>query len=278
MNATVTLPNGREVPSLGLGTWHMGERIGDPVNEALALKRGLDLGATLIDTAEMYARGGAERVVAEAIKGRRQEVFVVSKVLPHNASRQGTVRACENSLQRLGVDMIDLYLLHWPGPHPLNGTVEAFHELKRSGKIKAWGVSNFDTSDMEDLWDVPGGSDCQTNQVLYNLMRRGVEWDLLPWCAKNNVSVMAYSPLEQGRLLNNRKLNSIAKKLNLSAAQVAISWTLRRKGIISIPKASSIKHVEENIEAWGVDLDKIDCDALDEEFKPPVKKGMLDIL
>jgi len=198
--------------------------------------------------------------------------------LPHNASRQGTVRACENSLQRLGVDMIDLYLLHWPGPHPLSDTVEAFHELKRTGKIQAWGVSNFDTSDMEDLWDVPGGADCQTNQVLYNLMRRGVEWDLFPWCAKNNVSVMAYSPLEQGRLLNNRKLNFIAKKLNLSAAQVAISWTLRKKGIISIPKASSIKHVEENIGAWSVDLDKIDCDALDEEFKPPVKKGMLDIL
>ena len=184
MNSTVILPNGRDAPSLGLGTWHMGERIGDPAAEALALKRGLDLGATLIDTAEMYARGGAERVVAEAIKGRREEVFIVSKVLPHNASRHGTIKACENSLQRLGIESIDLYLLHWPGRHPLRDTVEAFHELKNTGKIKAWGVSNFDTSDMEELWSVPGGADCQTNQILYNLMRRGVEWDLFPGVRK----------------------------------------------------------------------------------------------
>ena len=278
MNSTVILPNGREVPSLGLGTWHMGERIGDPTTEALALKRGLDLGATVIDTAEMYARGGAERVVAEAIKGRREEVFIVSKVLPHNASRHGTIIACENSLQRLGIDAIDLYLLHWPGPHPLGDTIEAFHDLKKNGKIKAWGVSNFDTSDMEELWRVPGGADCQTNQILYNLMRRGVEWDLLPWCYKNGVSVMAYSPLEQGRLLNNKKLNSLAKQRNLSPAQIAIAWTLCKKGVMSIPKASSIRHVEENIAAWSIKLEKSDLDLLNEEFKPPLKKGMLDIL
>ena len=278
MRATVTLPAGETVPAMGLGTWHMGERIGDPVAEAAALQRGLDLGAKLIDTAEMYARGGAERVVAEAIKTRKDEVFIVSKVLPHNASRAGTIAACEKSLQRMDIDTIDLYLLHWPGPHPLNDTVAAFQELKQAGKIRHWGVSNFDTEDMKELWSIPGGIDCQTNQVLYNLMRRGVEWDLLPWCLQNKVSVMAYSPLEQGRLLKNKRLQQLSSRLGLTTSQISIAWTLRKEGIISIPKASSLAHVEENIAAWDIALSQETIEHLDAEFSPPTTKGSLDIL
>ncbi len=278
MRSTVTLAGGEVVPAMGLGTWHMGERIGDPNAEAIALQRGIDLGATLIDTAEMYARGGAERVVAKAVKGRRDEVFIVSKVVPHNASRTGTIRACENSLSRLNIETIDLYLLHWPGPHPIRDTVAAFEELKKTGKIKYWGVSNFDTDDMNDLWKVPGGTECQTNQILYNLMRRGVEWDLLPWCSEHGVSVMAYSPLEQGRLLSNKRLRELSKQTGLSPSQLAIAWTLRKKDIISIPKASSLAHVEENVDAWDKILTQDIQLELDKEFHPPEKKGTLDIL
>ncbi|MBH66878.1 MAG: oxidoreductase [Rhodospirillaceae bacterium] len=278
MRSTVTLAGGEVVPAMGLGTWHMGERIGDPNAEAIALQRGIDLGATLIDTAEMYARGGAERVVAKAVKGRRDEVFIVSKVVPHNASRTGTIRACENSLSRLNIETIDLYLLHWPGPHPIRDTVAAFEELKKTGKIKYWGVSNFNTDDMNDLWKVPGGTECQTNQILYNLMRRGVEWDLLPWCSEHGVSVMAYSPLEQGRLLSNKRLRELSKQTGLSPSQLAIAWTLRKKDIISIPKASSLAHVEENVDAWDKILTQDIQLELDKEFHPPEKKGTLDIL
>ena len=278
MRATVTLPSGEIVPAMGLGTWHMGERIGDPAAEAVALQRGLDRGAALIDTAEMYARGGAERVVGQAIKTRRDEVFVVSKVLPHNASRLGTISACEKSLQRMGIDTIDLYLLHWPGPHPLVDTVAAFQELRQGGKIRHWGVSNFDTENMRELWEIPGGSDCQTNQVLYNLMRRGVEWDLLPWCAQNKVSVMAYSPLEQGRLLKNKRLQQIAMEAGLTASQISIAWTLRKQYIISIPKATSLAHVEENVAAWDISLSQEIIEYLDREFRPPARKESLDIL
>ena len=206
MGKLVTLPSGESVPSMGLGTWHMGERIGNPKTEVDALIRGLDLGATLIDTAEMYARGGAERVVGNAIKGRRDNVFIVSKIVPHNASFDGTIRACENSLQRMEIESIDLYLLHWPGNHPLESTVSAFEQLKTDGKIKHWGVSNFDTSDMQELYGIPEGKNCQINQVLYNLSRRGIEWDLLPWCRSMGLPIMAYSPIEQGRLLENKKL------------------------------------------------------------------------
>ena len=278
MGKLVTLPSGESVPSMGLGTWHMGERIGNPKTEVDALVRGLDLGAKLIDTAEMYARGGAERVVGSAIKGRRDEVFIVSKILPHNASFDGTIRACENSLQRMEIESIDLYLLHWPGNHPLESTVSAFEQLKTDGKIKHWGVSNFDTSDMQELYGIPDGKNCQINQVLYNLSRRGIEWDLLPWCRSMGLPIMAYSPIEQGRLLENKKLKALANEIDVSAAQLSIAWSIRKNDIITIPKASNLQHVSQNIEAWTIKLESTILDELDKLFEPPVRKKGLDIL
>ena len=278
MGKLVTLPSGESVPSMGLGTWHMGERIGNPKTEVDALSRGLDLGATLIDTAEMYARGGAERVVGSAIKGRRSDVFIVSKVLPHNASFDGTIRACENSLQRMEIESIDLYLLHWPGNHPLESTISAFEQLKTDGKIKHWGVSNFDTSDMQELYGIPEGKNCQINQVLYNLSRRGIEWDLLPWCRSKGLPIMAYSPIEQGRLLENKKLKALANEIGVSAAQLSIAWSIRKNDIITIPKASNLEHVSQNIDAWTIKLESTVLDELDKLFEPPVRKKGLDIL
>ena len=278
MGNLVTLPSGENVPSMGLGTWHMGERIGNPKTEVDALIRGLDLGATLIDTAEMYARGGAERVVGSAIKGRRDDVFIVSKILPHNASFDGTIRACENSLQRMEIERIDLYLLHWPGNHPLEITVSAFEQLKTDGKIKHWGVSNFDTSDMQELYGIPEGKNCQINQVLYNLSRRGIEWDLLPWCRSMGLPIMAYSPIEQGRLLENKKLIALASEIGVSAAQLSIAWSIRKNDIITIPKASNLEHVSQNIDAWTIKLESAILDELDKLFEPPVRKKGLDIL
>ena len=278
MGKLVTLPSGESVPSMGLGTWHMGERIGNPKTEVDALIRGLDLGATLIDTAEMYARGGAERVVGSAIKGRRDDVFIVSKVLPHNASFDGTIRACENSLQRMEIECIDLYLLHWPGNHPLESTLSAFEQLKTDGKIKHWGVSNFDTSDMQELYGIPEGKNCQINQVLYNLSRRGIEWDLLPWCRSKGLPIMAYSPIEQGRLLENKKLKALAGEIGVSAAQLSIAWSIRKNDIITIPKASNLEHVSQNIDAWTMKLESAVLDELDKLFEPPVRKKGLDIL
>lgn len=278
MGNRVTLPSGESVPSMGLGTWHMGERIGNPKTEVDALVRGLDLGAALIDTAEMYARGGAERVVGSAIKGRRDEVFIVSKILPHNASFDGTIRACENSLQRMEIESIDLYLLHWPGNHPLEYTVSAFEQLKTDGKIRHWGVSNFDTSDMQELYGIPEGKNCQINQVLYNLSRRGIEWDLLPWCRSMGLPIMAYSPIEQGRLLENKKLKALASEIGVSAAQLSIAWSIRNNDIITIPKASNLEHVSQNIEAWTIKLEIAILDELDKLFKPPVRKKGLDVL
>ena len=278
MGKLVTLPSGESVPSMGLGTWHMGERIGNPKTEVDALVRGLDLGATLIDTAEMYARGGAERVVGSAIKGRRDNVFIVSKIVPHNASFDGTMRACENSLQRMEIESIDLYLLHWPGNHPLESTVSAFEQLKTDGKIKHWGVSNFDTSDMQELYGIPEGKNCQINQVLYNLSRRGIEWDLLPWCRSMGLPIMAYSPIEQGRLLENKKLKALASEIGVSAAQLSIAWSIRKNDIITIPKASNLEHVSQNIDAWTIKLESAILDELDKLFEPPVRKRGLDIL
>ena len=278
MGNRVTLPSGESIPSMGLGTWHMGERIGNPKTEVDALVRGLDLGAALIDTAEMYARGGAERVVGSAIKGRRDDVFIVSKILPHNASFDGTIRACENSLQRMEIESIDLYLLHWPGNHPLEYTVSAFEQLKTDGKIKHWGVSNFDTSDMQELYGIPEGKNCQINQVLYNLSRRGIEWDLLPWCRSKGLPIMAYSPIEQGRLLENKKLKALASEIGVSAAQLSIAWSIRNNDIITIPKASNLEHVSQNIEAWTIKLESAILDELDKLFEPPVRKKGLDIL
>ena len=278
MGKLVTLPSGESVPSMGLGTWHMGERIGNPKTEVDALSRGLDLGATLIDTAEMYAGGGAERVVGSAIKGRRDDVFIVSKVLPHNASFDGTIRACENSLQRMEIESIDLYLLHWPGNHPLESTISAFEQLKTDGKIKHWGVSNFDTSDMQELYGIPEGKNCQINQVLYNLSRRDIEWDLLPWCRSKGLPIMAYSPIEQGRLLENKKLKALAGEIGVSAAQLSIAWSIRKNDIITIPKASNLEHVSQNIDAWTIKLESTVLDELDRLFEPPVRKKGLDIL
>ena len=278
MGNRVTLPSGESIPSMGLGTWHMGERIGNPKTEVDALVRGLDLGAALIDTAEMYARGGAERVVGSAIKGRRDEVFIVSKILPHNASFDGTIRACENSLQRMEIESIDLYLLHWPGNHPLEDTVSAFEQLKTDGKIRHWGVSNFDTSDMQELYGIPEGKNCQINQVLYNLSRRGIEWDLLPWCRSMGLPIMAYSPIEQGRLLENKKLKALASEIGVSAAQLSIAWSIRNNDIITIPKASNLEHVSQNIDAWTIKLESAILDELDKLFEPPVKKKGLDVL
>lgn len=278
MGNRVTLPSGESIPSMGLGTWHMGERIGNPKTEVDALVRGLDLGAALIDTAEMYARGGAERVVGSAIKGRRDDVFIVSKILPHNASFDGTIRACENSLQRMEIESIDLYLLHWPGNHPLEYTVSAFEQLKTDGKIRHWGVSNFDTSDMQELYGIPEGKNCQINQVLYNLSRRGIEWDLLPWCRSMGLPIMAYSPIEQGRLLENKKLKALASEIGVSAAQLSIAWSIRNNDIITIPKASNLEHVSQNIEAWTIKLEIAILDELDKLFEPPVRKKGLDVL
>lgn len=275
---TITLPAGETVPAMGLGTWHMGERIGDPATEARALSHGLDLGISVIDTAEMYGRGGAERVVARAIEGRREEVFIISKVLPHNASAKGTIEACEKSLQRMEVECIDLYLLHWPGRHPLADTVAAFQRLQCDGKIRYWGVSNFDTDDMAALWRIPGGDQCQINQILYNLSNRGVEWDLLPWCRNQAMPIMAYSPLDQGRLSSNAKLAEIAARHDATPSQIALAWTMRDEGVMTIPKASVLAHVDQNRAAWELVLEPEDLADLNIAFSPPNAKRSLSIL
>jgi diketogulonate reductase-like aldo/keto reductase len=274
---TVTLPTGEAVPALGLGTWYMGDRGSDHKAEADALRLGLDLGMTLIDSAEMYASGGAERVVGDALTGRRDDAFVVSKVLPHNASRRGTVTACEQSLGRMGIETIDLYLLHWPGAYPLEDTIAAFEELRQAGKIRHWGVSNFDTDEMEDLI-AAGGEGCATDQILYNLSRRGPEFDLLPWCAERRMPVMAYSPLEQGRLAGDRTVARIAARYRISPMQVALAWVLRRAGVIAIPKASNPAHVRENRAALDLRLTEQDLAELDGAFPPPRRKQGLEIL
>jgi diketogulonate reductase-like aldo/keto reductase len=274
---TVTLPSGTSVPALGLGTWKMGEDRRQTDREIAALRRGLDLGLTLIDTAEMYAEGGAELVAGEAIAGRRDDVFLVSKVYPHNASHRGVIEACERSLRRLKTDRIDLYLLHWRGPHRLEETVAGFEELQAAGKIGAWGVSNFDVDDMEELMDVPGGKNCAANQVLYNLSRRGVEHDLLPWCQKREIPIMAYSPIEQGRIVRNAELIRIAKANQATPAQVALAFLLKR-GVIAIPKSSSPERVEENAGATGLEISDADWASLDAAFPAPKSKRPLEML
>ena len=265
----VRLNGGETVPALGLGTWGMGETKARAADETVALRLGLDLGLTLIDTAEMYGEGGAERVVGAAIAGRRDEIFVVSKVYPHNATRKGLAAACERSLRRLGTDRIDLYLLHWRGDVPLHETVEALAALKRSGKIRHYGVSNFDLADMEELWALPGGNACATNQVLYNLGRRGADWALLPWQRRHGVPVMAYSPIEQGRLLARRPLAALAKRRNATPAQIALAWLLRQSDVIVIPKASRPAHLRENVAALDLTLTPDDVAELDAAFPPP---------
>lgn len=274
----VTFPGGRQVPALGLGTWHMGESPAAKAEEVASLRTGLDLGMTLIDTAEMYADGGAETVVGEAVSGRRDEVFIVSKVLPYNASRAGTVAACEASLKRLGTDRIDLYLLHWRGRHPLAETVEAFETLKAQGKIGAWGVSNFDMDDMHELLAVAEPARPATNQVLYNLARRGIEFDLLRWSQVQGIAVMAYSPLDEGRLLGHPALAEIAATHRATPAQIALAFLLRRQGVIAIPKSGSPERVRENHRAAEIRLDAEDLAALDKAFPPPDRKRPLEMI
>lgn len=275
---TVTLPSGIAVPALGQGTWNMGENASRARDEITSLKTGLDLGMTLIDTAEMYAEGGSEEVVGKATEGRRDEVFLVSKVYPNNASRNGAVEACERSLKRLNTDRIDLYLLHWRGNHPLAETVEAFESLKTAGKIEAWGVSNFDVADMNELLAVPNGGNVAANQVLYNLARRGIEYDLLPWCQERSIPIMAYSPIEQGRLLNNPDLIHIAKTYQATPAQIALAFLLERDGVIPIPKSSDPRRIEENRDSVALDISDEDWTLLDAAFPPPSRKKSLDML
>ncbi|MCQ3941718.1 MAG: aldo/keto reductase [Alphaproteobacteria bacterium] len=274
----VALPSGENVPVLGQGTWFMGERSAHAADEAAALRLGLDLGMTLIDTAEMYADGGAEEVVADAIAGRRDDVFLVGKVLPENASRRGTIAACERSLRRLGTDHIDLYLLHWSGSHPFADTVAAFRQLQKDGKIRHWGVSNLDIDEMEEIVALPEGGACATDQVLYNLTRRGIEFDLLPWCRKRRMPVMAYSPIEQGRMLGHPALKAVGARHDATPTQVALAWLLRQDGLIVIPKAADPRHVRENRAALSVALTPEDLSVLDKAFPPPARKRPLEIL
>ncbi len=275
---SVILPSGETVPALGQGTWFMGERRERRAAEIAALRHGLELGLTLIDTAEMYADGGAEAVVGEAIAGHRDDAFVVSKVYPHNASHQGVVAACARSLERLGTDRIDLYLLHWRGSYPLAETVEGFERLRKSGEIRHWGVSNLDTGDLEELWRVPHGPSCAVNQILYNVTRRGAEWDLLPWCGEHGVPVMAYSPIEQGRLPAGGALDRIASRHGVDRFSVALAWVLARPGVIAIPKAATLAHVTANCRAADLVLTAEDLSELDRDFPPPTRKRPLELL
>ena len=272
----VRLPNGITMPTLGQGTWFMGESSSAKKEEIAALQHGIDLGMTLIDTAEMYASGGAEKVTGEAIAGRRDKIFLVSKVLPGNASRKGTVAAVERSLQRLKTDYLDLYLLHWGGSYPLSETFKAMEQLVDAGKIRAYGVSNFDLDDMEEAAQYDNGNIC-VNQVLYNLASRGIEWDLLPWQKKRNIPVMAYAPLYQTRLLKSSGLKRVAEKLSITPAQLALAWLLHQ-GTVPIPKSSSLRRVEENRKAWDITLDQSVLDELDAIFPPPDHKMPLDVL
>jgi len=275
---TTRLPSGEVIPSLGQGTWGMAEDPRCRKDEVAALRLGFDLGMTLVDTAQMYADGGAEALVGEAIAGRRDELFLVSKVLPENATRAGTFAACEQSLRRLRTDRLDLYLLHWRGNVPLEETLEAFAALIDAGKIRYWGVSNFDVVDMIELWKLDGGANVATDQVLYNLTRRGIEYDLMPWCRNRNIPIMAYSPIEQGRLLDDRELRHVAARHNATPAQVALAWVLRQDGVVAIPKAANIAHVREDYAALELHLTGEYLTALDRAFPAPTEAMPLAML
>ncbi len=275
---TVILPSAETVPALGQGTWMMGERAGRRAEEIEALRAGVDLGLTLIDTAEMYGSGAAERLIAEALGDRRGDLFIVDKVMPQNASRRGAVAACEASLRRLGTDRIDLYLLHWRGSVPLADTLAAFDDLLEAGKIRHWGVSNFDVSDMEELAAIESAAPPAVNQVLYNLTRRGIEYSLIPWCESRRIPIMAYSPVEQGRLLKHKGLMQMAERLGATPAQVALAWVLRLPSTIAIPKAASAGHVRQNHAALHVQLAPADLEELDRLFPPPRRATPLEML
>jgi diketogulonate reductase-like aldo/keto reductase len=274
----VTLRNGERVPALGQGTWHMGDDRRRAAEEAAALTLGIDLGMTLIDTAEMYGSGGAEEVVAEAAKGQRDRLFIVSKVLPYNASQKGVVEACERSLRRLKTDRIDLYLLHWRGSVPLAETLAGFVRLQRDGKIRHHGVSNFDLDDMQEWVGLAGGEDVAANQILYNLSSRGPEWELIPWCRERRIAIMAYTPLGQGRMLQHKALAEIAARHGATAAQVALAWLLSKEGTMVIPKATRPEHVRENRGALDLRLAADDLAALDRAFASPKGRTALGML
>ena len=278
MMRTVRLPAGDEVAALGQGTWRMGERRAGRKDEVAAIRHGIACGMTLIDTAEMYGSGGAERVVGEAIRGQRDAVYLVSKVLPSNAGRKAMKRACEKSLKCLGTDYLDLYLLHWRGGVSLDETVEGFRALQEAGKIRRFGVSNFDTDDMEQMWETPGGQGCQTDQILYNLSRRWPEASLMEWSRRHGQPLMIYSPLEQGRLPEDGPLGAIAAARGVTPMQVALAWTLRHKDIFVVPKASRIAHVDENLGALDIALTDDELAALDRAFPPPDGGAPLEIL
>ena len=275
---TTQFPSGENLPVLGQGTWHMGEDADRRASEIAALRLGLDLGMNVIDTAELYGSGASEQLIAEAIAGRRDEAFLVSKVLPHHATRRGTIHACESSLKRLNTDHLDLYLLHWRGKVPLNDTVEAFEQLVKSGKIRRWGVSNFDVADMEELFSLKSRLICAANQVLYNLAHRGIELDLFPWSRERKIPIIAYSPIEQGMLLDNYELIRLARRHKATVAQIMLAWVLRQDGIIAIPKAGNPQHVQQNREALDIQLTKEDLALLDELFPLPKSKVPLEMI
>lgn len=279
----VVFDGGVVLPAIGQGTWYMGENPGHRRAEVSALRAGVDLGLTLIDTAEMYADGGAEEVVGEALNDLRERVFLVSKVYPWNAGGQKAIAACEASLRRLKTDYLDLYLLHWSGNFTFAETVEAMETLIAQGKIRRWGVSNLDVDDMQALWQVPGGRQCATNQVLYHLASRGIEYDLLPWCQQHQLPVMAYSPLAQaGRLrsglLNHPVVNEIAHAHSASAAQILLAWVISHQGVMAIPKAASVEHVQQNAAALSITLSAQELAALDKAYPAPKGKTALDMV
>lgn len=274
----VVLPSGERVPAFGMGTWHMGDQSETRVEETATLRLGIDLGARLVDTAEMYGDGRSEELVGKAIAGRRDEVFLVTKVLPSNASRRGTVHACEASLKRLRTDHVDLYLLHWHGSVPFAETLEAFAELQRTGKIRYYGVSNLDLNEMKEFWSTPGGHEVQTNQLLHNLSRRNIEWELLPWMRRRRIPVMAYSPIEQARLLDRRELIRLADDWSLTPAQVALGWLLAKDDVIVIPKTSRRDRLKENLSALEHPLRAEQLAELDRIFPPPSGPGPLEML
>jgi diketogulonate reductase-like aldo/keto reductase len=275
---TVQLPSGETMPTLGLGTWHLGQGRHRPEVEIDALRAGLDLGMALVDTAEMYGNGASEMLVGRAIAGRRDGVFLVSKVLPHHATFDGTIAACEGSLRRLGTDRLDLYLLHWRGPVPLDETVGAFEELKRAGRIRHWGVSNFDVADLAELADVRAGQAVEADQVLYNLLHRGIEWDLLPLCERSGIPVMAYSPIQQGRLADHPVLQAIGRRRRATATQVALAWVISHSGVCAIPEAGTPEHVRENAAALRVELEEEDLAEIDAAFPQPARPVPLEVL
>jgi len=274
----ITLPSGEKAPAFGLGTWHMGDDAAAHREEVATLRLGIELGATLIDTAEMYGSGRAEQLVGEAIAGQREKVFLADKVLPSNASRRGTVTACERSLRRLKTDHIDLYLLHWRGEAPFSETIAAFLELQQAGKIRRFGVSNLDLAEMKEWWSVPGGNAVQTDQLLYNLARRNIEWDLLPWLRKHRIPIMAYSPIEQARLLQDSRLIGFARDHEMTPAQAALSWLLSKEDVIVIPKTGRRERLRENLGALQHPLTQSQVAELERLFPPPSSSRSLEML